>query len=96
MTLTPEKFEILSDAIYRNSVGENRVKHMFDELYHISRSIGIVRPIGWLTGFLNYMSPHLEDNPYPYLSMAYVHYEQGRMCAHSSYHYYYNNKYRNN
>jgi hypothetical protein len=93
MMLDTDKFELMCEAIYKNSVGENRVKHMLDELYQTSRSIGVIKPIGWLVGFLNYISPYQASNPYPYLSLAYAHYEQGRMCAHHSYHYYYNNKY---
>ena len=92
MTLDIKKFETLMESVYKNSFGENRVRHMFDELYHTSRQIGVIQPIGWLIGFMNYLSPSYSWNPYPRFSLAWYHYEQGRMCAHNSYHHYYNQR----
>lgn len=97
MIFTLEKFETMCDAII---LGGNNRDEVFYRLYLISRSLEIVKPIGWLKGFMDYMSPHLigdtyppfTGNPYPYLSLAYVHYMEGRMYAHSSYQQYYNNQ----
>jgi hypothetical protein len=89
MTLDIKKFEILMESVYRNSFGANKDHHMFDDAYHTSRQIGLIKPIGWLIGFINYLSPYMNGNPYPQFSLAYDHYEQGRMCAHDSYHHYY-------
>jgi len=42
-------------------------------------------------GFANFLlSPNdLNQNPYPHLSLAYVHFERGRMCARTYYEQFY-------
>lgn len=66
--------------------------HEFDELYEFSRNIGLIKPIGWLMGFHSYLSSQRvgTNNPFPYFSLAYNHYIQGRISAHDLYTRYYN------
>jgi len=84
MNLTAEKFKIMYDSLFVFSKAETGNHYRFHVLYATSRSLGIIRPVGWLRGFMDYLikpSPPFKENPYPYMSLAYVHYERGRVSA---------------
>jgi hypothetical protein len=87
--MTREKYQLMAETVFAAYEYEEGI--LLEELRAISRSVGITQPIGWLMGFANFLlSPNdLNQNPYPHLSLAYVHFERGRMCARTYYEQFY-------
>jgi len=90
-----DKMELMMSVIRTQNSRMEAVNpdHEFDELYECSRKIGLIKPIGWLMGFHSYLAPQRMgtlNNPFPYFSLAYHHYIQGRMSAHDLCTWYYN------
>lgn len=87
--MTKEKFLLMAETVFNVYGCEEGI--LLDELRFVSRSIGITRPIGWLMGFADFLlSPNdSSSNPYPYLSLAYNHFEGGKSFARSHYEQFY-------
>ncbi len=88
MRLTYEQFK----ALYKTStiihlVGNLNPKQQLDMMHKTAKLHEVNVPIGFLQGFMSHFGKSSVPNPYPHMSMAYTHFERGRISAsyHSSY-----------